>query len=53
MILDDEALVERVAEAIAKVQVETYGNSTYAIFWKHEALAAIEVVRVHMWDDMK
>jgi len=61
MILDDEALVEQVARAIEPVL--TTDND---IYWAAEygrpipqdslnalALAAIEAVRVHMWDDGK
>jgi len=46
MILDDEALVEHVARAIAMVDGDTDWK-----YYRPEALAAIEAVRVHMWDD--
>lgn len=43
----DDALVEAVARAIARVQVEIYGNDTHGIFWKREAIAAIAASRAH------
>jgi len=50
MILDDEALVERVARAISIA--ENCPEDWWRQFIVH-ATAAIEAVRVHMWDDGK
>jgi len=56
MILDDEALVERVARAIGAIRM--WDGDTFAHFHTREELTsaaqtAIEAVRVHMWDDGK
>jgi len=76
MTLDDEALVERVARAIARANGDEFANAFRdKSRWnakrgisggryrdinepmQHDylemATAAIEAVRVHMWDDMK
>ncbi len=49
MILDDEALVERVARALCLFYDEDWDITQDN--WRGAATAAIEAVRVHMWDD--
>jgi len=66
MILDDEALVERVARAIyggdesdwlalPNTKIERRARGYESAFtrddFRDDARAAIEAVRVHMWDD--
>jgi len=67
MILDDEALVERVARAMQNAVIHDdegefprlfdlldFGGENKAVtVTRGLALAAIEAVRVHMWDDGK
>jgi len=68
MILNDEALVERVARALYEREIRPLVNAGLDMWtWddlipefreqhaRHlaEAETAIEAMRVHMWDDMK